>query len=56
MSESEDIDLIVYYQDFIRRGQKGNKTRPNRQMGYITNVHDAKEILEKIFKLDSNKT
>lgn len=56
MSESEDIDMIVYYQDFIRRGQKGNKTRPDRKMGYIANVSDAKEILEKIFKIDSNKT
>ena len=27
MSESDDIDLIVYYQDFVRKGQKGNKTR-----------------------------
>ena len=56
MSESDDIDLIVYYQDFVRRGQKGNRTRPNRQMGYISSVHEAKEVLEKIFKLDSYKS
>ena len=40
----------------IRRGQKGNRTRPNRQMGYISSVHEAKEVLEKIFKLDSYKS
>ena len=55
MSESEDIDMIVYYQDFIRKSQKGNKTIPDRKMGYISSVHEAKEILEKIFKIDSSK-
>ena len=47
--------MIVYYQDFIRKSQKGNKTIPDRKMGYISSVHEAKEVLEKIFKIDSSK-
>jgi|TARA_R110002020_G_scaffold54452_5_gene151832 hypothetical protein len=55
MSESEDIEMIIYYQDYIRKSQKGNKTIPDRKMGYISSVIEAKEILEKIFNIDSSK-
>ena len=52
MSESSDIDMISMYQSYIRnnRNSDGNEYKINRKMGYISNVNDAKEILEKIFK------
>ena len=49
MSESDDIEMIVYYQDFIRSSNKKNRTKIDRKMGYISNIHDAKEVLEKIY-------
>jgi len=51
MSESSDIEMIMMYQNFVRQAKKeGNHSKINRRMGYIANVNDAKEILEKIFK------
>ena len=51
MSESSDIEMIVMYQNYIRQSVKdGNQSKINRRMGYLANVNDAKEILEKIFK------
>ena len=55
MSESSDMEMIVMYQHFLRDSQREiqNQHKLNRRMGYISNVNDAKENLEKIFKLDS---
>ena len=55
LSESSDMEMIVMYQHFLRDSQREmqNQHKLNRRMGYISNVHDAKENLEKIFKLDS---
>jgi hypothetical protein len=51
MSESSDIEMIVMYQNYIRQSTKdGNQSKLSRRMGYLANVNDAKEILEKIFK------
>jgi hypothetical protein len=52
MSESSDIEMIMMYQTFVRQSSKFTTNQPklNRRMGYISNVNDAKEILEKIFK------
>jgi len=51
MSESSDIEMISMYQNFVRQANKeGNHAKINRRMGYISNVNDAKDILEKIFK------
>ena len=51
MSESSDVEMIVNYQDFIRKMFKGdgNNTKPSKGMGFISTVSDAKEVLEKIF-------
>ena len=61
MSESSDSEMIMMYQSFINEGAdyhapgsasslKGNKNnKVNREMGYISTVRDAKEILEKIY-------
>ncbi len=52
LSESSDIEMILIYQNYVRQSRKeGNHSKINRRMGYISNVSDAKEILEKIFKL-----
>jgi len=55
LSESSDMEMIVMYQHYLRDSQRDlhNQHRLNRRMGYISNVNDAKENLEKIFKLDS---
>ena len=52
LSESSDMEMIVMYQHYLRDSQREyhNQHRLNRRMGYISNVNDAKEILEKIYK------
>ena len=51
MSESSDIEMIMMYQNYIRQYTRGdNQFKINRRMGYIANVNDAKEILEKLYK------
>jgi hypothetical protein len=53
LSESSDIEMIIMYQSYVRQSsrEENNQPRMNRRMGYVSNVTDAKEILEKIFKL-----
>tara|TARA_B100000029_G_scaffold432040_1_gene443929 strand:+ start:532 stop:960 length:429 start_codon:yes stop_codon:yes gene_type:complete len=52
LSESNDIEMIMMYQNFCRDSQRDqqNQAKLNRKMGYISTVRDAKENLEKIFK------
>jgi hypothetical protein len=52
MSESSDIEIIMLYQSYVRQNytKKNNNSIMDRKMGYLANVNDAKEILEKIFK------
>ena len=52
MSESSDIEMIMMYQSFVRQSNKDgtSQSKLNRRMGYIANVNDAKEILEKLYK------
>ena len=52
LSESSDVEMIMMYQDYVRSSNKNatNHYKLNRKMGYIANIDDAKEILEKIFK------
>ena len=52
MSESNDIEMISIYQNYVREsGNKGrSKPKISREMGYIANVNDAKELLEKLYK------
>ena len=51
MSESSDIEMIMMYQSYLRQSskEKNNQSKLSRGMGYISNVHDAKEILEKLY-------
>ena len=51
MSESENIEMIMNFQEYIRKSTKGNFQKLDRKMGYISSVHDAKEVLEKLYNL-----
>ena len=53
LSESSDIEMIMMYQSYVRQSNREEDDQPrmSRRMGYVSNVTDAKEILEKIFKL-----
>ena len=57
LTESSDMEMIVMYQHYLRDSQREyhNHHKLNRRMGYICNVRDAKENLEKLFKLDSKE-
>ena len=51
LSESSDIEMIMMYQNYTRQSRKeGNHSKINRRMGYLGNVNDTKEILEKLYK------
>jgi len=52
ISESFDIEMITIYQNFVRQSSKdtNNQSKISRRMGYLANVNDAKEILEKLYK------
>ena len=52
LSESSDIEMIMMYQSYVRQSnkEKNNESKLNRRMGYIANVNDAKELLEKLYK------
>jgi len=61
LSESSDIDMIMMYQKYVRSAdQIDDETSryklSQREMGYISSVADAKEVLEKIFKLETKDT
>ena len=58
LSESSDVEVMMMHQRYLRDSQideEYRQSRINRKMGYIGNVHDAKEILEKLYKLDTKK-
>ena len=57
LSESSDIEMIMMHQRYLRDSQydEDNRSKINRKMGYIGNVHDAKELLEKLYKLNKPK-
>ena len=57
LSESSDVEMIMMHQRYLRDSQydEDNRSKINRKMGYIGNVHDAKELLEKLYKLNKPK-
>ena len=52
LSESQDIEMIMMYQRYLRDSEddKTPESKISKKMGYVANVKDAKVILEKIFK------
>ena len=57
MSESSDVEMISMYQRWLRDTSKVKNDEPklSRKIGYISNVNDAKDILEKLYKLKESK-
>ena len=56
LSESEDVEMIMMYQRYLRDSEDDNNSgaKISKKMGYVANVKDAKIILEKIFKNTNN--
>ena len=49
--------MITMHQQYVKHNDKhgdgSSKYKLNRKMGYLSTIDDAKNTLEKIFKLDS---
>lgn len=52
ITENNDIEMIILHQSYVRKVSdlKNDKPSISRKMGYLANVNDAKELLEKIYK------
>jgi hypothetical protein len=54
ISESSNFEVIGVYQQYVRDSdidESSSRESLNREMGYISSVLDAKEVLEKLYKL-----
>jgi hypothetical protein len=55
ISESSDMEIISIYHQYIRDSENKNisssRASLNREMGYIASVGEAKDLLEKLYKL-----
>lgn len=52
LSENNDLRTIKLYETFIRRNNSlDHRSKPNvsRDMGYLCNVKDAKDLLERLY-------
>ena len=54
LSESENMEMIMFYKDYVKKMNKSNHTKLNKKMGYVSSVNEAKELLENLYKLTSN--
>jgi hypothetical protein len=52
ITENTDMEMIFLHESYVRKvsGLKNNKSPLSREMGYISNVNEAKKLLEKIYK------
>lgn len=50
--ENYDIEMIMLHQSYVKKISDLREDKPtmSRKMGYIANVSDAKDLLEKIYK------
>jgi hypothetical protein len=53
ISETNDLEMIQIHQSFVRSFNtiKSKKQNITRKMGYISNIKEAKILLEKIYKI-----
>ena len=51
MSESTNIEMICYYEDYVSKMHKSNYSELDRKMGYLGTVEETKKSLEDLFKL-----
>ena len=56
LSESMDPEMIMMHENFARETNNFSRSKMNRKMGYLTNVNEAKKVLEKIYKKDTKDT
>ena len=49
MSESDNVEMVMFYQDYIKKANQKSHTKLDQTMGYLTTVNDAKEALEKLY-------
>ena len=54
LSESDNVEMVMFYQDYIKKANQKSHTKLDQTMGYLTTVQDAKEALEKLYKSNSN--
>ena len=55
LSESMDPEMIMMHQNFAKESGNFSKSKMNRKMGYLTNVNEAKKVLEKIYNIEDTK-
>ena len=60
MSESSDIEMILMHQEYVRKADSAPNSgssnhKLDKKMGYLANVNDAREVLEKLYNTPSNK-
>ena len=55
MSESNDVEMIAMHQNFVKHNDRNSdgssKYKLDRKMGYLSTINDAKDLLEKIYKI-----
>ena len=55
LSESMDPEMIMMHENFSKESNNFSKSKMNRKMGYLTNVNEAKKVLEKIYNKEDTK-
>ena len=52
MCENTDVEMIVYYEEWVRRSNRENYSNGNlsKNMGYLGTIDEAKKKLEKLYK------
>ena len=55
LSESMDPEMIMMHQNFSKESNNFSRSKMNRKMGYLTNVSEAKKVLEKIYNKKDTK-
>ncbi len=50
ISESDSMEMICFYEDYVGKMFKSNYSELNREMGYLGTVEDTKKSLENLFK------
>ena len=55
LSESMDHEMIMMHQNFTQESNIFSKSKMNRKMGYLSDVNQAKKVLEKIYNTKDSK-
>lgn len=51
ISESNNMQVIFHYNDYVRKMHKINYSKLNREMGFLGTVEEHKKALEKLFNI-----